>query len=54
MNKFNAVSMVREIRDRQYEETKSMKPKEFKKYCEEKAKWAFEQKKAPTPAKTEK
>jgi len=40
MNKINAVSMVRKIRDRQYEETKNLRGDELKKYYSEKAKWA--------------
>jgi hypothetical protein len=48
MKKINAVSMVREIRDGQYEETKNLKGDELRKYYSEKAQWAIEEKKAPS------
>ncbi|MDD5673849.1 MAG: hypothetical protein PHC61_06790 [Chitinivibrionales bacterium] len=40
MKKINAVLMVREIRDKQYEETKNLKGEELKKYYSGKAQWA--------------
>jgi len=52
MKKINAVSMVREIRDRQYEETKNLKGDELKKYYSEKAKWTIEEKKVPSIQKS--
>jgi len=41
MSKIDAVRMVREIRDRQYAETKGKTRREVEKYYKEKAKWAF-------------
>lgn len=38
MNKIDAVELVRKIRDRQYEETKNMNPKERLEYIRKKAK----------------
>ena len=37
MNKIDAVELVRKIRDKQYEETKSMSPKEKLEYIRKKA-----------------
>ena len=37
MNKINVVELVRKIRDKQYEETKSMNPKERLEYIRNKA-----------------
>jgi hypothetical protein len=45
MRKISAVSMVREIRDRQYEEIKNLKGEELKKYYSDKAKWPEESRK---------
>jgi hypothetical protein len=42
MMKINAVSMVREIRDKQFEEIKDLKGDALKKYYAEKAKWTLE------------
>jgi hypothetical protein len=52
MKKINAVSMVREIRDKQYEETKNLKGNELKKYYSEKAKWTIEKIKVPSIQKS--
>jgi hypothetical protein len=52
MTKIDAVTMVREIRDRQYEETRDLRGDELKKYYSEKAKWAIEPKKVPSIQKS--
>jgi hypothetical protein len=41
MKQIKAVEMVREIRDRIYEETKNLKGDALKRYYSEKSKWAF-------------
>jgi hypothetical protein len=41
MGKIDAVRMVREIRDRQYAETRGKTRKELQRYYKEKAGWAF-------------
>ena len=51
MKKFDAVKMVREIRDKQYEETKGKTPEESARYYRERSKWALPPKaKQPIPA----
>lgn len=47
MKKINAVSIVREIRDRQYKEIKNLSFDELQKYYSEKSKWVLEEKKVP-------
>lgn len=42
MSKTGAVRMVREIRDKQFNETKTKSKKELREYFKEKAAWAFE------------
>jgi hypothetical protein len=41
MNNINAVKMVRNIRDKQYEETKGKTHDEIKKYYNKNSEWAF-------------
>lgn len=41
MKQIKAVEMVREIRDRMYEETKNLKGIALKRYYADKAKWAL-------------
>ena len=45
MNNINAVKMVRNIRDKQYEETKGKTHEEIKKYYNKNSEWAFPKKK---------
>jgi hypothetical protein len=52
MRKINTVSMVREIRDRQYEEIKNLKGDDLRKYYSEKAKWTIEPKKVSSVHKS--
>jgi hypothetical protein len=48
MKKINTVSMVREIRDRQYKEIRNLKGEKLKKYYSDNAKWAEESPKTGT------
>jgi len=41
MNNINAVKMVRDIRDKQYEETKGKSKEEIKQYFKKNSEWAF-------------
>ncbi len=41
MKTINAVKMVRDIRDKQFEETKNKTNEELIRYVKEKAKWAY-------------
>jgi hypothetical protein len=41
MNNIDAVKMVRNIRDKQYEETKGRTKEEIKKYFRKNSEWAF-------------
>jgi len=42
MNNLDAVKMIREIRDEQYEELKNKNAEERRRYFDENANWAFE------------
>ena len=49
MKQIKAVEMVREIRDRMYEETKNLKGDALKRYYANKSKWALLNVKTHTP-----
>jgi hypothetical protein len=52
MNNIKAVQMVRDIRDKQYEETKGKTKEEIKQYFKKNSEWAFSSEKKKQYQKT--